>query len=143
MVGHGRAGFERARLGLQRWAAHRSSGVEVFPADAPVAPGSVVALVTRTLGLWLLFGCRVESVIDDPDRFGFVYATLPGHPECGYESFVVGLVGRDVLFEIEAVSRPGIALVRVGAPVTRVIQRRATEAYLDALAAWIADEPPT
>lgn len=143
VVGHGRIDLERARQGMQQWVAHRGSGVEVFPADAPVAPGSVVALVTRTMGMWLLFACRVESVIDEPDRFGFVYATLPGHPECGYESFVVALIGDDVVFEIDAVSRPGIAIVRVAAPVTRVIQKRATEAYLDALATWIADVPPT
>lgn len=143
VVGHGPAQFDRARCGIQQWAAHRGAGVEVFPSDAPVASGSVVGLVTRQVGLWLLFSCRVDSVIDEADRFGFVYATLPGHPECGYESFVVALIGDDVVFEIDAVSRPGIALVRVAAPITRVIQRRATEAYLDALATWIADGPPT
>jgi uncharacterized protein (UPF0548 family) len=143
VIGHGRNQFERARRGLQQWAAQRGSGVEVFPSDAPVAAGSVVGLVTRKLGLWLLFACRVESVIDEPERFGFVYATLPGHPEDGYESFVVVLRGGDVVFEIDAVSRPGIALVRLAAPITRAIQRRATQAYLDALAAWIADDLPT
>jgi uncharacterized protein (UPF0548 family) len=104
-----------------------------------VEAGSVVGLVTRQMGLWLLFACRVESVIDEPERHGFVYATLPGHPECGYESFVVAMNGDDVVFEIEAVSRPGIALVRLAAPVTRGIQERATRAYLDALTTWVAD----
>ena len=99
----------------------------------------MVGLVTRQMGLWLLFACRVESVIDEPERHGFVYATLPGHPECGYESFVVAMNGDDVVFEIEAVSRPGIALVRLAAPVTRGIQERATRAYLDALTTWVAD----
>jgi uncharacterized protein (UPF0548 family) len=47
--------------------------------------------------------------------------------------------GDDVVFEIEAVSRPGIALVRLAAPVTRGIQERATRAYLDALTTWVAD----
>ena len=138
VVGRGTDQFDRARLGLQQWAAHRGSGVEVYPAVAPVEAGSVVGLVTRQMGLWLLFACRVESVIDEPERYGFVYATLPGHPECGYESFVVALDGDDVVFEIEAVFRPGIALVRLAAPITRGIQERATRAYLDALATWVA-----
>lgn len=138
VVGRGTDQFDRARLGLRQWAAHRGSGVAVYPADAPLEAGSVVGLVTRQMGLWLLFACRVESVIDEPGRFGFVYATLPDHPECGYESFVVVLQGDDVLFEIEAVSRPGTALVRLAAPITRSIQERATRAYLDALTTWVA-----
>lgn len=97
-----------------------------------------VAIVTRQLGLWVLAACRVMSVIDEPSKFGFVYATLPDHPEEGYESFVVHETGGSVIFRIEAVSRPGVPLVRVGAPVTRILQRRASDAYLEALATWIA-----
>jgi uncharacterized protein (UPF0548 family) len=136
-MGNGEADFERARLGLQQWVAHRGSGVEVYPADAPPAPGSVVAILTRQLGLWVLAACRIESVVDEPRRFGFVYATLPDHPECGYESFFVGDDDGVITFEIEAVSRPGTPIVRLGAPVTRELQRRASHGYLDALRAFV------
>ena len=136
-IGSSAGDFERARHGLERWAAHRGSGVEVFPDTAALAPGSTVAIVTRQLGLWVLAACRVASVIDEPSRFGFVYATLPDHPECGYESFIVTFVDGQVTFEIEAVSRPGILLVRLATPMTRVLQRRASEAYLAALEAWV------
>ncbi len=136
-IGLGPEAFERARHGLRQWAAHRGSGVEVFPADASVTPGSTVAVLTRQLGVWVLAACRVHSVIDEPTRFGFVYATLPDHPECGYESFIVTDTGDQILFEIEAVSRPGIAIVRLGAPVTKIVQRRASDAYLTALQNWV------
>ena len=132
-LGAGPEDFLRARQGLERWAAHRGSGVEVHPSDAELTPGSTVAILTRQLGLWVLAACRVEAVFDEPTRFGFVYATLPDHPEQGYESFIVSDVGGEIIFEIDAVSRPGIPLVRLGSPVTRLLQRRASDAYLAAL----------
>ena len=33
--------------------------------------------------------CRVVYVVDEPDRRGFAYGTLPGHPESGEELFLV------------------------------------------------------
>jgi len=139
VIGQGDATFERARRGLEAWAAHRGAGVEIFPAAAELRVGEVVALVTRQLGLWVLASCRVESTEDDPSRFGFTYATLPDHPACGYESFTVCRTGNDVTFEIGVVSRPGIPLARLGRPVTRLLQKRATGAYLNALKSWTTD----
>ena len=136
-VGSGPTDFLRARHGLEQWAAHRQSGVDVFPPDAALSPDSTVAIVTRQLGLWVLAACRVVEVIDEPSRFGFMYATLPDHPEQGYESFVVSNVDGEIIFKIDAVSRPGIAIVRFASPVTRLLQRRASNAYLTALHSWV------
>jgi uncharacterized protein (UPF0548 family) len=139
VVGSGAESFQRARLGLGEWVAHRGAGVEVFPTSAPLESGSTVAIVTRQLGLWVLAACRIESVIEEPNRFGFVYATLPDHPECGYESFVVEVGDDDVVFRIDVVSRTAVPLIGLGAPVTRLLQHRATDGYLTALATWVQD----
>ncbi len=137
-IGAGDIDFERARTGLQKWRAHRDSGVEVHPNTSQLAVGETVAIVTRQLGLWVLAACRVTSVTDEADVFGFTYATLPDHPECGFESFTVRRTRDEVRFDIEATSKAGILLVRLGAPVTQHLQKRATHAYLDALARWTA-----
>jgi uncharacterized protein (UPF0548 family) len=76
----------------------------------------------------------VLRVIDEPDRAGFAYGTLPGHPEAGIEEFVLsrsptGLVRLD----IDAVSRPATWYARLGAPLTRLVQARITRRYLRAL----------
>lgn len=134
-VGSGPADFDRAREGLRRWAAHRGAGIEVVP-DVPVAEGRTVAIVTRQLGLWLLAACRVTHVDDEPASYAFTYATLPGHPECGEETFTVRLDDGLVYFEIVVVWRLEATLVRLAAPVTHRLQRRATTAYLDALDEW-------
>ena len=140
-IGAGDTDFERARDGLQQWRAHRWAGVDVFPPNAQVTVGETVAIITRQLGLWVLAACRVSSVIDEADSFGFTYSTLPDHPECGYESFIVHRTSDRVRFEIEAVSKPGVLLVQLARPVTEQLQKRATNRYLDALTRWTATSP--
>ncbi len=93
-----------------------------------------MAILTRQRGLWILAACRISSVVDEFQTFGFTYLTLPDHPECGYESFTIHRLSDEVRFDIEATSKPGIALVRIGSPITRELQKRATIRYLDALA---------
>jgi uncharacterized protein (UPF0548 family) len=75
--------------------------------------------------------CRIVEVIDEPARRGFVYCTLPGHPESGQESFIIER--RDdgtTWFTIEAFSRPATRLARLGGPVTHRIQLALTNRYL-------------
>jgi len=133
-IGAGEIDFERARSGLQLWRAHRGSCVEVHLNTSQLAVGETVAIVTRQLGLWVLAACRITSVTDEADVFGFTYATLPDHPGCGFESFTVRRTLGEVLFDIEATSKAGNLLVRLGAPVTQHLQKRATHAHLDVLA---------
>jgi uncharacterized protein (UPF0548 family) len=140
IIGNGQPHFDRARAGIEQWAAHRGSGIEVFPPDAEVEVGQTVTLLIRQLGLWVVASCRVESVVEEAERFGFSYVTMPGHPECGVETFVIRYapLGRDsrVHFDIEATSRPLDPLVRLVSPIGRAIQRRATRAYIAALRDW-------
>ncbi|HKY16075.1 MAG TPA: DUF1990 domain-containing protein, partial [Microthrixaceae bacterium] len=81
--------LDRATAALRAWSVHRGAGVRPTPRDAPLEVGATVALVTRQLGLWILAACRITDVVDTATSFGFTYATLPGHPECGEESFTI------------------------------------------------------
>jgi uncharacterized protein (UPF0548 family) len=80
----------------------------------------------------------VEEPQDNTDddgarRAGFGYATLPGHPECGEESFAA-VLGADgsVFFELHAYSRHANWFYRLGAPVARFCQELVTRRYLAA-----------
>lgn len=78
--------------------------------------------------------CRVVYVVDGADRKGFAYGTLPGYPECGEESFIVSIdEDGSVAFEVTVFSRPARWFARLGGPVTRLIQRRVTWRYLEAV----------
>src|SRR5687768_8936187 len=53
-IGHRKADFERARAALMAWNQFDIGWVETFPRDAPVAIGTVVAVLIRHLGFWSL-----------------------------------------------------------------------------------------
>lgn len=125
---------ERAVTALRRWKVHVGAGVYVTPSQPELIVGVTVGLVTRQCGLWILAACRITSVVDSDSSFGFTYATLPDHPECGEETFLVTMAPDGVVkFEISATWRSGTLIARVGEPVSRVLQRRATAGYLNAM----------
>jgi len=122
--------FERARAALFGWAPQRHAGIEIHPADARPDVGTTVLLRIGFGPLRITAPCRVVRVVDEPGRAGFAYGTLPGHPERGEESFVLHRTDSDTMFEIRAFSRPARWFSHVGAPVSRMVQRRVTAAYL-------------
>jgi hypothetical protein len=64
-------------------------------------------------------------------RSGFGYATLPGHPECGEESFTAVLeTDGSVFFELHAYSRHANWFYRAGGLVARSCQELVTRRYL-------------
>ncbi|MDB5817528.1 MAG: hypothetical protein JWQ11_1168 [Rhizobacter sp.] len=78
--------------------------------------------------------CRVVRMVDEPGARGFAYGTLPGHPECGEEAFVVRMGDDDLVrMEITAFSKPARWFSRLGSPVARRVQARITTRYLSAL----------
>jgi uncharacterized protein (UPF0548 family) len=137
-LGSGFDTFDRAVKGLKTWEAHRIAGVRVFPDGQEIQTGATVIVTLGTPLLALAAPCRIVSVIDGQNRWGFAYGTLPGHPEQGEEAFVVSIAPDEtVRFEIEAFSRPGDILVRMAGPVGRGFQKGGTRNYLDALKRFV------
>jgi uncharacterized protein (UPF0548 family) len=127
--------FERAVEALRGWKAHAGAGVEVVPGDARVTVGATVLLLIKAAGLWAVAPFRVVYVVDEPDRFGFAYGTLAGHPERGEVAMIVERHHRDgVVFRIVSFSRTVDPVARFGAAVTRLFQRRVSDRYVAALA---------
>ena len=116
-VGHGQADFERARAALLAWKQFDIGWVETFPRHAPVAVGTVVAVLIRHLGFWSLNGCRVLYSVGSPGdvaRFGFAYGTLTNHAESGEELFEVFVDPQteDVVYRIRPTSWAQATLFR-------------------------------
>lgn len=126
-IGRGRADFERARAALMAWKQFDLGWVEVFPRQAPIAAGTVIAVLIRHLGFWSLNGCRVLYIVGGANeaRFGFAYGTLTNHAESGEELFEVFIDPRtdDVLYRLRAVSWPQATLARLGQPIVRALQQ--------------------
>lgn len=131
VIGHGRSRFEDAADAVLHWGMQRGAGVLVRAGSAEARVGSDVVV-----GFWPLRApCRVVYLLDENDRRGFAYGTLPGHPESGEELFAVRYDPSDgtVHAEVTAFARHATWWSRLGGPVTRLAQRLITRRYLRAL----------
>lgn len=126
--------FARVGAGVLTWGIQRGAGFDVVP-DTPVALDGVHDVVIGWRGHGLRAPVRVVEVFRSDQRIGFTYATMPGHPENGEETFVVERrADGGVEFVVRAHSRPGTWWVRLGSPVARLAQDVATRRYLAAAA---------
>lgn len=131
-IGTGRDVFTRAAGQVMEWQMQHGAGVTVKSSTDVAEPGSVVVV-----GLGPLKGaCRVIYVVDEPNRCGFAYGTLDGHPESGEEYFGVRFDPTDntVYAQIVAFSRPGRWWSKAGSRVVLLVQQHITTRYLRALA---------
>jgi uncharacterized protein (UPF0548 family) len=124
-LGAGSSAFERARQAVREWRMFDMGWLQLCWPDAPIAPGTMVAVLARHLGFWSLHVARIVYAIDEPRRFGFAYGTLLEHAESGEEWF--GVERRDddwVWYKVVAFSREKHVLAKIGYPFTRSLQRR-------------------
>ncbi|MEL4152411.1 DUF1990 domain-containing protein [Corynebacterium bovis] len=154
VLGHGRDVLLRAADRVLGGEVHRAAGAPLWTADArpvagggrPLAVGDVVTvrfLGTRSPCLVL----DVRSPADAPGSagapgspdtpgtwFSMTYGTLPGHQECGEETFAARLLpDGTVTGTVAAVSRPATWLTRLGGPAARAVQRRMAARYVRAM----------
>ncbi|MET8412987.1 DUF1990 domain-containing protein [Streptomyces sp. NPDC005195] len=92
VIGRGDPDWRAATNAVLRWGVKRRSGFTVTGRDGAgeqVASGAEYR-ITATFGPFAVREpVRVVAVVDSPDRCGFAYGTLPGHPVCGEEAFIV------------------------------------------------------
>jgi uncharacterized protein (UPF0548 family) len=130
-VGTGRARFEQAAQRVMRWEMLRGAGIRVTPSSEVAQVGSVVFVHLGPVRA----PCRVVYVVDDENRRGFAYGTLPGHAERGEELFAVRYDPADeaVYAEVTAFSRHATWWSRAVGPGTSLLQRIVTRRYLSAV----------
>jgi uncharacterized protein (UPF0548 family) len=145
-IGHGDARWEFACQQTMSWGIQRRAGFrvvataqatrtpleQVFSSDghAMLRPGDDVELVA----LGLRSPVRVIYLVEEPTRRGFAYGTLPGHPECGEESFVVDQTeDGSVWMTVRSFSRPSSRRWWALYPMLRLAQAIITKRYLRAL----------
>jgi uncharacterized protein (UPF0548 family) len=130
-----------AATALHGWAAHRGIRGRVLPAGAPLEVGQSIVVVAPFGPVEMAVPTRVVAVVDEADRFGFAYGTLPGHVEAGEELFLATRAssGRVVL-HVRIHARPATLLTRLGGPVVTLVQRIAARRYIAAWAAAMGEE---
>jgi uncharacterized protein (UPF0548 family) len=131
-LGIGEATWHRAVEAIRAWQMFNMPWVRLHWPNAPMQVGTDVAVSVRHFGFYSLNACRIVYVVHDENpmkRMGFAYGTLMEHAESGEERFTVEW-NRDkdeVWYDILAFSRPRQMLVRLGFPLSRLLQNRFAE----------------
>jgi len=125
-------GFDRASEAIRAWDVHRGANLSVL-ADGPIEVGTNVAMSAPLPVGFVDVTCRVVAVVEEADRRGFAYGTLPVHPECGEEAFLIVRDDSGVRFEVEAVSKARHPIARLVPPVANRLQDQAVQRYLSAM----------
>lgn len=128
-----RRDFGSAVEDLMSWRVHQRAGLQVAASSPRVEPGAVLEMRLGVGPLALRIPCRVIYVIDEPERSGFAYGTLPRHPESGEELFLLQRhEDGQIAFTITAFSKAASLPARFGGPATRWLQKTMTRRYLTA-----------
>ncbi|GGQ19408.1 DUF1990 family protein [Streptomyces mutabilis] len=109
---------------------------KILDAACPrVLPGLTVQLRRQVGPLLMKMPIRVVYVLDEPNRKGFAFGTLAGHPVGGEAAFIVERSADDsVWFILRSLSGPGKGLWRLAYPIVLLLRGRFRESYLKALA---------
>jgi hypothetical protein len=66
----------------------------------------------------IIFGVRINEVINEPTRIGFSYETLKGHVEKGESIFTIEKAeDQKTIFKVHTFSTPGNILARIAGPI--------------------------
>lgn len=69
------------------------------------------------LSLKIIFGVRINAIIQEASRVGFSYVTLEGHVEKGESVFTIEQIDHRLIFKIHTFSVPGSRLTKIVGPV--------------------------
>lgn len=75
---------------------------------------------TKTFSQKIIFGVRINEIINQDDRKGFSYETLEGHVEKGISTFTVEQLDNKVIFKVKTYSTPGNILTKLLEPIFSV-----------------------
>lgn len=72
---------------------------------------------TKIFSQKIIFGVRINEVIDQPNKKGFSYETLEGHVEKGISTFTLEQLNNKLIFKIHTYSTPGNFLTKLLGPI--------------------------
>jgi uncharacterized protein (UPF0548 family) len=136
--------FDQSVNALNNWQHFNLGWLNVSDIHTNIEAGMQIGLICSFAPIWLLFACRILYVINEDGpikKCGFVYGTLPGHPETGEERFTIEWHDEDdsVWYDLLAFSKPGNLLTTIGYPLTRTLQKKFVKDSQRAMLSSISD----
>lgn len=72
---------------------------------------------TKIFSQKIIFGVRINEIIDQADKKGFSYETLKGHVEKGISTFTIEQLDNKLVFKVQTYSTPGNILTKLLGPI--------------------------
>jgi hypothetical protein len=72
---------------------------------------------TKTFSQKIVFGVRINDIIEESERKGFSYKTIEGHVEKGESTFTIENAKGGLIFKIKTFSEPGNFLTKMVGPI--------------------------
>ena len=143
LLGRGEGTWRRATEAIREWQMFNMPWVCLCWPTTPIEVGATVAVLVQHFGFYSLNAARIVYVVDEDGpicRYGFAYGTLMEHAERGEERFTVEWDRSEdnVWYAILAFSLPQKTLARLGYPMSRMLQRRFSNASKVAMVAATA-----
>ena len=135
-LGDGLALYRRVAQGILTWQLQKRSGLRIRTDSDAVVPGARVVSGFGVGPFRINAPCEVVWVRrpvpgGGPQRAGFGYGTLPGHPVRGEEAFEVEIDAAGLVFlKITAFSRHSNWFYAAGGLLARAAQRHITSRYI-------------
>ncbi|MCK9917996.1 MULTISPECIES: DUF1990 family protein [Microbacterium] len=138
LIGSGDAFWRWCAAEVLTWGVKTRSGFTVDPARRAAA-GDRPIITVRVCGASIREPVEVVDVVETESRVGFAYRTLPGHPVCGEEAFIVERIDRSVWLTIRSLTRSSDTVYwRSLYPLLRLAQVSTRRRYLRALREEVA-----
>jgi uncharacterized protein (UPF0548 family) len=121
VIGSGVNDFARAKHLIALW--RIQTGSRFVPVQVPerVSVGVISQFRIPFGPLRPLVTCRVFSVVDEPRLAGFAHEAIRGHPQSGWESFLVDLApDGEVTLSVRVVARPSAWWMRAAGPAAHL-----------------------
>jgi uncharacterized protein (UPF0548 family) len=122
--------WQEATESLLTWGIKTASGFRVEGGDSRVRRRD-----RPTSRAWVIREpVEVTTVLEEPDRVGFAYRTLPGHPVRGQEAFLLTRRNGRIALTIRSLTAPSdVPGWRLAHPLLRVVQVVVRRRYFRAL----------
>lgn len=102
-LGSGEAFWGQAAVALLHWEVKTRSGFRINPQDK-VRSGAKPLIIVPVGPVSIHEPVEVVDVVECGNLAGFAYRTLPGHPVCGEEAFILRRMGPAVFLEIRSLT---------------------------------------
>jgi uncharacterized protein (UPF0548 family) len=136
-IGHGDVQWECAAAEVLQWGIKTRSGFKVDSTDhgdVAVRENVEYTLTARVGPISVREPVRVVALVREPDRCGFAYGTIEGHPVSGEEAFIVHRTSDGAVWlTLRSLTRPARGVWGLAFPVLLIAQRLYRRRYLRAL----------